>query len=368
MRCTNLEERKLVESIVITSLSEYISNVSTFSSTKYLFRGENSKFAERLAGSLRDYDGGWNSKKDKPYLEMTKQFYHEVAHRISELERANFIAFSQHHGIPTNLLDITSSPLVALYFACLENKVKSTGVEENGYIYIFDDDYIDITFILEKYPNDNILDLLMSNNTEIIMDFLKLFEEYRIRHMNSFQFSFNQLISDFKYYFQIEEELVTLLTVLEDAKDDFGSNLKYYELTAHLREISRNIVPTELHFDNIETYAFLCLVRKFFDLAKSYQEPIHNINFLPNFYYKPLLVFERGRNQHGSFMYQSFLSYMEPVYDYYVLMRQQIRYKTFFRIENRKQIMSELDNIGINLKYIFGDFDSIAKYICQKYD
>ena len=36
------------------------------------------------------------------------------------------------------------------------------------------------------------------------------------------------------------------------------------------------------------------------------------------------------------------------------------------RIENPREILKELDNIGINYGSLFGDFDSIAKCIMDK--
>lgn len=50
-------------------------------------------------------------------MKMIDEFYKETAHKLNE-DKVDFIAFAQQRGIPTNLLDIPTSPLTALYFAC----------------------------------------------------------------------------------------------------------------------------------------------------------------------------------------------------------------------------------------------------------
>ena len=38
------------------------------------------------------------------------------------------------------------------------------------------------------------------------------------------------------------------------------------------------------------------------------------------------------------------------------------------QVDNQKEIMKELDMVGINKKYIYGDFDNTAQYINMKLD
>ncbi len=38
------------------------------------------------------------------------------------MQRKHFLAFSQHYGLPTNLLDFTSSPLISSIFPVAVNR------------------------------------------------------------------------------------------------------------------------------------------------------------------------------------------------------------------------------------------------------
>lgn len=46
---------------------------------------------------------------------------------------------------------------------------------------------------------------------------------------------------------------------------------------------------------------------------------------------------------------------------------QEIDYEYEIIISNKKHILLELDNIGINRKFIYPDSDNIAQYIKEKY-
>ena len=51
---------------------------------------------------------------------------------ITDLSLNSIIYLAQHYGLPTNLIDFTVDPKIALYFACEKS------FEDNGIIYLFD--------------------------------------------------------------------------------------------------------------------------------------------------------------------------------------------------------------------------------------
>lgn len=119
----------------IDSLSSYLSAIKQLkehyptaifsrpAATSFLYRGVSSVEYHLIPGILREDS---KPKRNKKYTEfgaeqgILNSFIHEASAYLSipPTNKACWLEYAQHYGVPTRLLDWSSNPLVALYFCC----------------------------------------------------------------------------------------------------------------------------------------------------------------------------------------------------------------------------------------------------------
>lgn len=133
----------------IKSLAEYIELISKSEFQDSYFRGENDKYDKISSSLIRNIDNINDFiGVEEVYDNLQNAYYQEIGYQLDKTQEENFLAFSQHHGLKTNLIDFTTAPLVALYFAC-EREIYNAAT---GFVYILKKkNTIDASDFLHKY-------------------------------------------------------------------------------------------------------------------------------------------------------------------------------------------------------------------------
>lgn len=348
--------------IVVKDLAHYMKLFSTNEFTNYIYRGEPTNYHDTVSSAFRG--GG----REYPFIQMKNEFKREVYHRLTADERKDFLAFAQHHGVPTNLIDFTRSPLIALFFACQPFSNDDDHFDQNrGFIYLLKNDLIDITDILSSREDDNFLKRFIYDEDGIVLNLYEKFADFEKRYPETFYRYFKTLNDDWQYYLADLAPRTpkrSRFPKYDDGEYKWKIELRYTPGPADItREIEKRAETV-----CVEVLEYTLMLQEFLRQILNTKAPVWWLNCMPNFLYTPYLAFDRGRNQQGLFVYQAYLSFDEDLFDAHILSEQRVWPEKVIVVENKEKILRELDFLGINEKFIYGDYDSVAKYIRRKYE
>lgn len=165
-----------IEDTKINSVTEYLAWISSDKHHKYsphilYYRGQSDISWSLVPGICRDEYN--NIIHEHNILKKAEhKLWKELSQQSTYLEK---LIYLQHFGMKTRLLDLTSNPLIALYFACQESGNKSDGVvycgfrndEQNDTIaeftakYVFECDGQNIKDDISRYAADKEIPLYM---------------------------------------------------------------------------------------------------------------------------------------------------------------------------------------------------------------
>lgn len=367
-----------------------------FSHKKYFFRGEAMLYERRNSSAYR------KPSQMTPFSvsSLLSDYYREVGHNLNSSEAENFLAYSQHHGLATNLIDITDSILIATFFA----SQKTSGVQDTaGYIYCYDASKC-LYLPPNTVPEDNLMlfnNLFQLNKSTIEVlfhmfnDYYSNFDNFRSIYDTYLLLLKDNICSEDKYILQeIQGEIdkfrcskvtymsytegdrpqevenlyiMSLFELSERIVDVLENNNNYQRYVEEIREVGLSLKLRWVRNDPVNIITSLILI--FIALMRNDSGNVQDFyNNLPPIIYRSKIKFDRIRSQSGSFIFQNnHQEYRGTASEILRYHPQNIVEHKKIQITNKEEIIKELDDIGINEVFIYGDSDNIAQYMMNKY-
>lgn len=370
----------------ISSISEYLDIVKCLNTQKsdrlssdtMVFRGM-SDYRWDLIPSIARFD----LRDDSTEHEMVNEFMTLRPESFQDLH-SNFelLAKMQHYGLPTRLLDFTTNPLIALYFACEKNSdINARVICCNAFLSYSNNKIVEAissSYVPYSIENFTIEDLLQGTRVSAYEYISKLYlaKDYRL------------LFAKPKYWNQRIKNQSAIFLIYPNELFDHLGKICYYQRYYGLNEAMVGIEDTEEHRQRI--------------LEVSTRESLDSVYpiYTPPDFYKPKHnddVAMRDFTVTYQSMQRLFSGYEKPIakridadgfaiYTEYSAVSFERRFLIVDEIqkidpeslehqfcsiiiepEHKSCILKELESIGIDKAFVYPELEYTAEKIKKKY-